>query len=133
MSELIRSLTFGLDDQDKVHVQAFFKEGTSEMDLPWRVGWVVVGKSPDFGLGIHFGDPTEPVVTIRDKSILKKIVNSMINEGGFHADTYVGEFKSTRSGGKEMVVEPPKNTDWVWLTDESKEFFVTVNDMLRGS
>lgn len=133
MSKLIHSLTFGLDVQDKVHVQVFFEDGTTDMDLVWNIGWVVVGKSPDFGLGIHFGDATEPVVTIKQKSMLKKMVNSIINEGGYHCDTYVGEYKSTKTGNLEIIVEPPKISDWISLTPESQDFFVMVNDMLRGS
>lgn len=120
----------GLDTQDKVHVQAFFPEDTPLEDAIWKVGFVVVGTPPGFGIGLHLGDPTITPAVIEDRKMMKRVVTSVINEAGFHADTYLGKFESV-SKGDMKVVDAPATTAWIVLDSQMQKFFMQVNDMIK--
>lgn len=131
MAAQMTSLTIGLDDQDRVHVQAFFPVGPPKEEIKWEIGWVQVGHSPNLGLGLHKGDPTDPIAVIDDKERLKKIVVSLINEGGFQADTFQGEVAEEKRGGDTVLIGKPVMSSWVSLNEGSMNFFLGFNDMLN--
>ena len=124
-------VALGLDAQDKVHVQAFFPEDTPLEDAIWKVGFVVVGTPPGFGIGLHLGHPTITPAVIEDKDLMKRVVVSVLNEGGFQADTYLGKFESKAKDGM-TVIAAPATTGWISLDSQMQKFFMQVNDMLNG-
>lgn len=122
--EPITDMLVGMDKQNKVHIQVFFQEGVT--NTAWKMGWSVVGQRPNWGLGLYFEDPKNPGAVIRDVGMLRSIVMSIMNEGGYHCDTYIGKPKLDPQGQNTLNLAKPIITQWVTLDQQQRVFFQTL-------